>query len=78
MADQDQRGVGEPHPAPGRLQQRHARLALQHRELLGDGRGRELQRVGHRGDGAAGMQLVQQPQSAQVEHSQATLLYLAQ
>ena len=40
-------------PAPGALEQPHARLALEDRELLGDGRRRELERVGHRGDGAA-------------------------
>ena len=76
VADEDQRGVGEPHAAPGRLEQRHSRLALQHGELLGDGGGRELERVGHRGDRAAGVQLVEQPQPAQVEHSQVTLLHL--
>ena len=74
VAHQDERGVGQPHAAPGRLEQRQPRLALEHGELLGDGRGRELERVGDRGDRAARMQLVQEAQSAEVEHSQATLL----
>ena len=68
MADEHERGVGQAHAAPGLLQQRHARLALEHRELLGDGRGREPQRVGHRGDRAARVQLAQQPQAAKIEH----------
>ena len=69
MADEHERGVGQADAAAGPLEQRHARLALEHRELLGDGRRRELQRVGHRGDRAARVQLVQQAQAAEVEHS---------
>ena len=38
---QHQRRVGQPHPAAGALEQPHPGLALQHRQLLGDGRGRE-------------------------------------
>ena len=55
-------------PRPGRLEQRHARLALQHGELLRDRRRRELERFGHRGDRASVVQLAQQAQSAQVQH----------
>ena len=68
MADEDERGVGQPHAAAGPLEQRHPGLALEHGELLGDGRGRELQRVGDGGDRAALVQLVQQAQAAEVEH----------
>ncbi len=68
VADQDERGVGQPHAAAGRLQQRHPRLPLEHRELLRDGRRRELQRVGDRGDSAARVQLMQETQPPQVEH----------
>ena len=68
VPDQDERGVGQPDAATGRLQQRHACLPLEHRELLRDGRRCELQRVGDRGDRAARVQLVQQTQPAQVEH----------
>ena len=68
VADQDERGVGEADAAAGRLEQRHARLALEHRELLGDGRGRELQRVGDRGDRPPRVQLVEQAQPAEIEH----------
>jgi drug/metabolite transporter (DMT)-like permease len=70
---QDECGVGQPDASPGRLEQRHSRLALEHGELLGDGRRRELQCVGDRGDRAARVQLVQQAEPAKVEHSQATL-----
>ena len=69
VADEHDRGVGQAHAAAGPLQQRHARLALEHRELLGDGRGRELERVGHRGDRAALVQLVEQAEAAEVEHA---------
>ena len=74
VTDQDERRVGQPNASPGPLEQRHARLAFEHRELLGDRRGRELQRLGHRGDRAPGVQLVQEAQSVEIEHSQATLL----
>ena len=69
VADEDERGVGQPDPSAGPLEQRQPGLALEHRELLGDGRRRELQRVGDRGDRAARVQLVQQAQAAEIEHS---------
>ena len=69
VPDERQRRVGQPHPAPGALEQRHARLALEDRQLLGDGGGRELQCVGDRGDGPAGGELAQQADAAEVEHS---------
>jgi hypothetical protein len=74
VTHQHQGGVGQPDAPPGALEQRQPRLALEHGELLGDGRRRELQCVGHRGDRPARMQLVQEAQPAQVKHSQATLL----
>ena len=55
-------------PRPARSSSGTPGLALEHRELLRDGRGRELQGVGHRGDRAARVQLVQQAQAAQIEH----------
>ena len=61
---QHEGGVGQAHAAPGSLEQRHADLALQHRELLRDGRGRELERVRNGGDGPALAQLAQQPQAS--------------
>ena len=64
VPDEHQRGVGQPHAAAGALEQRHAGLALEHRELLRDGRRRELQRVGDRGDRPALVQLAQQAQAA--------------
>jgi hypothetical protein len=73
VVDEDDRRVGQAHAAAGALEQRHARLALEHRELLGDGGGREPERVGHRGDRAARVQLVQQTEAAEVEHPLATL-----
>ena len=68
VADQDERRVGQADAAPRPLEQRHAGLALEHRELLRDGRGRELQRVGDGGDRPPLVQLVQQAQAAEVEH----------
>jgi hypothetical protein len=68
VTDEHPRGVGEPHAAAGLLQQRHPGLALEHRELLGHGRGREPQRLGHRGDRPPLAQLAQQPEPVQVEH----------
>ena len=68
VADEDQRRIGEPDAAAGRLEQRQPRLALEHGELLRDGRGRELERVGDGGDRAARVQLVQEAQPAEVEH----------
>ena len=62
------RRVGQPDAAARGLEQRHARLALQHRQLLRDRRRGELQRLGHRGHGAALVQLTQQPESPEVEH----------
>src|SRR6185503_3281318 len=41
--------------------------------LLGDRRGRELERVGDRGDRPALLELAQEPEAAEVEHRQATL-----
>lgn len=74
VADEDERGIGQPHPSPGPFEERDARLALEHPELLRDGRRREPQRVGHGGDRPARVQLVQEAQPVEVEHSQVTLL----
>jgi hypothetical protein len=68
VARQHQPGVGQAHAAAGALEQPHAGVAFKDRELLGDRRGRELERVGDGGDGAAIAQLAQQPQSPQFEH----------
>ena len=65
---QDERRVGQAHAAPGALDQRDAGLALEHRELLRDRRGRELERVGDCGDRAALAQLAQQAQAAKLQH----------
>jgi hypothetical protein len=73
VLDERERRVGEAHPAPGALEQRHARLALEDRELLGDRGGRELQRICDRGDRAARGELAQQADAAEVEHSKGTL-----
>ena len=73
VLDEHERRVGEAHAAAGALEQRHARLALEHRELLRDGRRRVLQRVGDRGDRPALVELAQQAQAAEVEHRVATL-----
>ena len=62
VLDEHQRRVGEPDVAADPLEQLHARLALEHRELLRHRRRRELQRVGDRGDRPALVQLAQQPE----------------
>ena len=49
-------------PRPERLEQAHAGLPFEQRELLGDGARRELKGVGDRGDRAALAELLQQPQ----------------
>ena len=71
--DQHQRRVGQPHAAACALEQRNPGFALEHRELLGDRRGRVLERVGDGGDRAAPVQLAQQAQAAEVEHRVGTL-----
>lgn len=69
-------GVAEQHAGGGReadaaavgLDQRLADLALERGELLGDGGGGEVQRVGGGGDRAAVGELAQGAQAAQVDH----------
>ena len=73
VLDQHERRVGQAHAAAGAFEQPHAGLALEHRELLRDGRRRELQRVGDGGDRPAFVQLAQQAQAMDVEHRAATL-----
>ena len=68
VADQHERRVGQPHAATRLLEQRHAGLALEHRELLRDGARRELERVGDGGDRPPLVQLLEQPQPTQFEH----------
>ena len=75
VADEHERRIGEPHAPPRPLEQRDARFALEHGELLGDRRGRELERVGDRGDRSALAQLAQETQAAQIEHREETLLH---
>lgn len=55
-------GVGEADPAALRLQQRDAELPGEVGERLRDGRGRHVQRLGRRGDGAVFGQGPQDPQ----------------
>jgi hypothetical protein len=61
VADQDERRVGQADASAGPLEQGDPRLALEHRELLRDGRGRELERLGDGRDRPALVQLVQEP-----------------
>src|SRR4029077_16492053 len=78
MLDEDERGVGQADAAARTLEQRHAGLALEDRELLADRGGRELQRVGDRGDRAALVELAEQAQPAEIEHREGTLLIVVQ
>ena len=59
VTHEHQCGVGEAHTAPCALEQLHAGLTLEHGQLLRDGRGRELERVRHRGNRASLVQLAQ-------------------
>ena len=68
VLDQHERGIGQPHAAAGGLEQRRAGLALEHPELLRDGRRAVGERVGDRADRAEALQLVQETEAAEVEH----------
>ena len=61
-------GVGQLEPPPGLAEQLDARLALQLRELLGDRRGRERERLGGARDRALGDELAQHDEAAGSEH----------
>ena len=67
VGDERPAGIGQREPPSLALEQHHAGLALQRRELLGDGRRRERQRLGGRGDGAALGELAQDPEALDVE-----------
>ena len=68
VLDEHERRVGQADTPARALEQAHAGLALEHRELLRDRRRRELERVGDRGDRPALMQLAQQSEAAELEH----------
>ena len=63
VLDEHERRVGQPHAAAGRLEQRGARLALEHLQLLRDGRRAVGQRLGDGADRPAAVQLVQEAQA---------------
>jgi hypothetical protein len=68
VLDQDL-GLRREHHAPTHAaQQRDARLALQLRQLLRHRRRAERERVGDRADGAAELELAQEPQPSHLEH----------
>ena len=69
VADQDLGGAGEPHAAAVALDDGLADLALERGELLGHGRGREVERVGRGGDRAVLGDLAQDAQPADVDHA---------
>jgi hypothetical protein len=68
VLDEQERGIGEANAATGGFEERDPRLAFEHRELLGNRRGRVLQRVSDRGDRAAGVELGEQPEPAKFQH----------
>ena len=74
MADEDERCVGQANAAAGALEERDARLALEHRELLGDGGRREAERRCHGGDRPTRFELAEQPEPVEVEHTVENLL----
>ena len=69
VADEHLGRAGQPHAAAVALDDGLADLALERGELLGDGGGREVQRVGGRGDGALLGDLAQDAQAAGVDHA---------
>lgn len=68
MFQQALRGGGEPHPAPLRLQQVDAQVPGELPDLLGGGRGGEMQGAGGRGDGAVVGDGPEHVQPAQINH----------
>ena len=71
--DQHAGGIGQADAAAGTLEQAHAGLSFEQRELLRDRARRELEGVGDRGDRAALAELLQQPQPFEFEHALAML-----
>ena len=68
MREQDPPGLGE-HDAPcAPLEQRHARLALEHADLLRDRRGRVVQRLGRACQRSRPGRLPEDPETAHIEH----------
>ena len=68
VAEQHARGGGEPDAAAARLEQRVADLLLERRELLRHRRGREMQRVGGRGERAVVGDGAERAEAAEVDH----------
>jgi drug/metabolite transporter (DMT)-like permease len=73
VLDEHERRIGQADAAAGAHEERHAGLALEDRELLTDGRRRELERIGDRRDRAALVELAQETEAAEVEHDEGTL-----
>ena len=71
--DEQPRGGSQGHAPSLALEQRHADLALEGRQVLGDGGGRVAERLGRGGDGAALGELAEHVQAADVEHRKAEL-----
>jgi len=61
-------GPGQPHPTPGAFQEPAVGLGLEYRELLGHRRRAQVQRLGHRPDGAEGVEQSEQAQAPRVQH----------
>ena len=68
VSEQHVRGPGEHEPAAAALGDRLAHLALERGELLGDGRGRQVQRLRGRGPRAVVGERSQDAQAADVDH----------
>jgi hypothetical protein len=74
MTDEDECCVGEPNASAGGLEERHAGFALENCELLRHRRGREAQSFGDGCDRAARVELMEETQPPEIEHSQVSLL----
>jgi hypothetical protein len=68
VARECQPRLGQPDPAAASLEQLRAGLALQHPQLLRDGRRAVVERCGDRADRPAITELAQESQAPQVEH----------
>ena len=68
VPDQDPAGLGQLDVAPDPLEQGRPGLALEHRELLGDGARGVAEGLGGRAHRLPGLELTEQPEPMQVKH----------
>jgi hypothetical protein len=74
VLDESLGGRGQPDAAARSFEQRYAGFGFQHAELLGDGRRGIGEGVGNGGEGAAVLELPQQPEPVQVQHARPPII----